>query len=498
MEFKNQRNPILPLQHHVPDSEAHVMPDGKLYIYGSYDDRDDVYCSDKYHVVSTPDMKHWTVHDISLKGQEIPWFNDPDAPKYPGIDWSHPTPFIRKMLESMSQDKEKFETQDDGPKPALLFAPDCAYRDGTYYLYFCMQDDSEGVAVSERPEGPFTNPVQLPCGGIDPAIFIDDDGEAYFYWGQLFSHGVRMNRDMVSFDETQIVNDLVTEEEHFFHEGSSMRKIGDTYYYVYADMERGKPTALGYSTGKSPMGPFTYQGIIIDNDGCDPASWNNHGSIECVDGQWYVFYHRCSRGVQEHRRLCIEKINILPDGTIPEVKMTSQGVGEPFGPGETIMGYQACGLKGSVYIGLEEAGDAGGTEPGADCGEKCAENLPGAAGCGSEKQSLGEKQIPAEKLTNISDGDEMTFRYVKSDKDWTGIRLTCAGSGVVEVLMNGKSAGTVEIAGSPKQMDTTECENILNQISSTEESIAMPAGEYELVLRAGKSDGLEIMALELK
>ncbi|MCC8066270.1 MAG: xylosidase, partial [Clostridiales bacterium] len=100
MEFKNQRNPILPLQHHVPDSEAHVMPDGKLYVYGSYDDRDDVYCSDKYHVVSTPDMEHWTVHDISLKGQEIPWFNDPDAPKYPGIDWSHPTPFIRKMLES--------------------------------------------------------------------------------------------------------------------------------------------------------------------------------------------------------------------------------------------------------------------------------------------------------------------------------------------------------------------------------------------------------------
>lgn len=127
-----------------------------------------------------------------------------------------------------------------------------------------MPDDSEGVAVSDSPVGPFTNPIQLPCGGIDPAIFIDDDGQAYYYWGQLFSHGVKLNEDMISFNRDEIVDDLVTEEEHFFHEGSSMRKIGDTYYYVYADMERGKPTSLGYSTSKFPMGLFTYRGIIIE------------------------------------------------------------------------------------------------------------------------------------------------------------------------------------------------------------------------------------------
>lgn len=211
-----------------------------------------------------------------------------------------------------------------------------------------MSDDSEGVAVSDSPTGPFRNPVQLPCGGIDPAIFIDDDGQAYYYWGQLFSHGVKLGGDMMSFNEEEIVDNLVTEEEHFFHEGSSMRKIGDTYYYVYADMERGKPTSLGYSTGKSPMGPFTYRGIIIDNDGCDPESWNNHGSIECVNGQWYVFYHRCSRGVQQHRRLCIEPIEILEDGTIPEVKMTSQGPGKPFGKGdEDAEGFTGVTVEGA-------------------------------------------------------------------------------------------------------------------------------------------------------
>lgn len=111
--FKNKRNPVLPLEYHVPDSEAHVMPDGKLYIYGSFDDRGDVFCSEKYHVVSTPDMENWTIHEVSFTGRQVPWYNDPEAPKYPGIDWSRPTPFIRKMLESARENgddmKEKFE-----------------------------------------------------------------------------------------------------------------------------------------------------------------------------------------------------------------------------------------------------------------------------------------------------------------------------------------------------------------------------------------------------
>lgn len=409
IKFNNTHNPILPLEYHIPDSEGHVMPDGRLYIYGSFDDRGDIYCSEKYHVVSTADMKEWTLHDISFEGKDVPWFDDPDAPKYPGIDWSCPTPFIRKMLENMDMagEKEKFESKEDEVRPPLLFAPDCIFRNGKYYLYFCMPDDSEGVAVSDSPEGPFVNPIQLPCGGIDPAVFIDDDGQAYFYWGQLFSHGVKMNTDMVSFDADTIIDDLVTEEEHFFHEGSSMRKIGDTYYYVYADMERGKPTSLGYATGKSPLGPFTYQGIIIDNDGCDPASWNNHGSIEYVNEQWYVFYHRCSRGVQQYRRLCIEPITINADGTIDEVKMTSQGPGEPFGAGEIIYGYQACGLSGSVYIDTDGQG--------------------------------------SEHLAHISEGDRAVFRYVKSEPGFTNIVIEAEGTGEIEVLLDGNCVGNVRI-----------------------------------------------------
>ena len=450
-EFSNRRNPILPLEYHVPDSEGHVMPDGKLYVYGSFDDREDVYCSEKYHVVSTTDMEHWIIHEESLNGNQIPWFNNPVAPKYPGIDWSHPTPFIQKMiqrdLENGVDMKAKFEEEEKREKPALLFAPDCLERNGKYYLFFCMPDDSEGVAVSERPEGPFNNPIQLPCGGIDPAIFIDDDGQAYYYWGQLFSHGVKLNEDMISFNRDEIVDDLVTEEEHFFHEGSSMRKIGDTYYYVYADMERGKPTSLGYSTSKSPMGPFTYRGIIIDNDGCDPASWNNHGSIECVNGQWYVFYHRCSRGVQQHRRLCIEKIEILEDGTIPEVKMTSQGIGEPFAPREVIKGYQACEMSGSVYIGVNE--DAG-----------SAEEYP-------------------EVLMNISVGDEVMFRYVKSEQEWKEIEILYSGAGKIQVYMNEKIVGTIN------------CDKVQG-VNVAKTSIKCSSGQYELKLRFELAEEIKI------
>lgn len=407
--WTNGHNPLLPPEHHIPDGEAHVMPDGRLYVYGSYDNQQDFYCSDQYRAASTGDMKTWTVHDIALKAQDIPWFGNPAYPHYPGLDWSRPTPFMRRMRPEMYEKPEaEWERAWTVPAvPPLLYAPDCIHKDGKYWLYFCMSDESEGVAVSDSPAGPFRDPVQLPCGQIDPAIFVDDDGSAYLYWGQFRSMGVRLNPDMVSFDPNQVVHDLVTEEEHFFHEGSSMRKIGNTYYYVFADVERGRPTALGYATGKSPLGPFTYRGIIIDNTGCDRESWNNHGSIECFGGQWYVFYHRSSRGTQLNRRLCAEPIQILPDGTIPEVKMTSQGPGEPFGSGETIYGFQACGLTGHLAVGPDAARE--------------------------------------EVLGDIRDGDRAVFRYVRAKDAFRSAVIESRGRGRVTLLLDGERAGEADL-----------------------------------------------------
>lgn len=364
-ERQRGRNPVLPPDICIPDGEAHVFGD-RLYIYGSRDSEEETYCSETYRVVSTGDMREWTVHGTSFDGNDVPWAGTKSRKKYPmaAMDLRNPTPVTRKMLQDMKVPIDKIprflrpKQLDFGQyskTPQYLFAPDCIEKDGRYYLYFCMADYTEGVAVSDRPEGPFGNPVQLPCKGIDPAIFTDEDGKSYFYWGQFRACAVPLHDDMVSFDEREIVRNIVTEEEHGFHEGSSMRKRNGIYYYVYPCVYRGgKPTCLAYATAEHPLGPFTYRGILIDNAKCDPQSWNIHGSIQEFQGQWYVIYHRSSRNSNFHRRLCIEKINFHADGTIDEVKMTSIGAGEPFVLGEKIGGWRACEVDGGAYINGEE------------------------------------------------------------------------------------------------------------------------------------------------
>ena len=143
---------------------------------------------------------------------------------------------------------------------------------------------------------------------------------------------------------------ILTEKEHCFHEGSSMRKRNGVYYYIFADTHRTKPTALGYAISKSPLGPFEYKGIIIDNIGCDPRSWNNHGSMECINGQWYIFYHRSTNNSRYQRRMCAEPIYFDEEGLIKEVKPTSIGMGEPYKKNEPLFGYQACQVPKKAYI----------------------------------------------------------------------------------------------------------------------------------------------------
>ncbi len=359
--FSNGHNPVLPADIHIPDGEAHIFGN-RLYVYGSFDKSKKEYCSEEYYVVSTADMLTWKIGKKSFDGKNVEWANKKFKKQYyiKDMGLKNPTPIYAKLL------KEMFVPYKMIPKPLrpnminfglfvqnrnLLFAPDCAYKNGKFYLYFCMADYSEGVAVSDSPEGPFENPVRLPCGGIDPAVFIDDDGSAYYYWGQFRANAVKLNDDMISFDESNIFENVITEEKHGFHEGSSMRKRKGIYYYVYPCIYRNsKPTCLAYATSSSPIGPFTYRGIIIDNAKCDPESWNIHGSIEEFGGQWYVFYHRSSKNSRRFRRLCVEKINFNDDGTIDEVKMTSQGAGKPFESGEIIEGWRACEVDGGAYI----------------------------------------------------------------------------------------------------------------------------------------------------
>ena len=254
-------NPILPLKHFIPDVGAHVGHDGRLYAYGSQDlSGNHSYCSHHYRVFSTDNMIDWQDHGESFAtagpNAQTPWSN------------------------------------------VELFAPDCVYYQGTYYLYFCQRDRSEGVATSTNPAGPFREATTIPGAhqdAIDPAAFVDDDGQAYLYWGQYHLRGARLNADMRTLDESTVNRSIFNEEEHGFHEGSSMRKRGDTYYLgvLRHRSRQGDLSQLCHS--KAPLGPFTKQGVIIDNDGCDPGNWNNHGSICEFQGQWYIFYHRASQ-----------------------------------------------------------------------------------------------------------------------------------------------------------------------------------------------------------
>lgn len=302
------QNPICPMGIYIADPSSRVAPDGRLYIYGSCDESVDYYCSDTYHVLSSADLREWTFHPRSFQ-------------------WDQ-----------------------------QIYAPDVMLKDGVYNLYFETPDGNEYVATSDRPEGPFSGAVHIDGPQqIDPGVFVDDDGQAYYFWGQFSGKGAKMNPDMKTLDWSTYRDGIVTEAEHGFHEGSYVVKRGEYYYYIYADISRNhRPTCIGYSMSKSPLGPYEYKGVIIDNAGCDPEVWNNHGSIVEFEGRWFVLYHRSTHASVTMRKACIEPITFNEDGTIDEVEMTSQGAAGPLDAFRKIDAARACALSGNVRVALDD------------------------------------------------------------------------------------------------------------------------------------------------
>ena len=299
------QNPISPQGVYIADPTARVDSDGRLYIYGSLDESPDYYCSQRYHVLSSSDLRQWTLH------------------------------------------RDAFSWKD------RLYAPDLMRRDSTYYLFFDDPQGNEFVASGSSPTGPFTHATRIDGPQqIDPNIFIDDDGQAYYFWGQFAAKGAKMNADMRTLDLTTLRDSIVTERDHHFHEGSYVVKRGPYYYFLFADISRrGRPTSLGYAMSTQPLGPYEYKGIIIDNYGCDPETWNNHGSLVEYKGQWYVLYHRSSHHSRTMRMACIEPITFNADGTINEVEMTSQGAAPPLDAFARTDAFRACLMHGAAIEG---------------------------------------------------------------------------------------------------------------------------------------------------
>ena len=308
------QNPYLPLWEYIPDGEPYVFEDPdrpgeyRIYIYGSHDSLITEYCGREQVVWSAP-------------------VNRLDDWRYDGV------------IFISDRDRDGNLLHPDG-KGDVLYAPDVAVveePDGTktYYLYPNNQAGGRQgmVARSKRPDGPFevcnwsqTDPVA--AEGVlrfDPAVFVDDDGRVYGYWGFERSYAAELDpRTMATvIPGGKVVEDLIPgrfqDELYKFFEASSLRKIKDKYVFIYSRYTRegefGLPASnytLAYAYSDNPLGPFKYGGTIIDgrargldeNGKVIPTAYpagNTHGSICEINGKWWVFYHR-QTGTNEFSR----------------------------------------------------------------------------------------------------------------------------------------------------------------------------------------------------
>lgn len=384
-------NPYLPNWEYIPDGEPRVFGD-RIYVYGSHDRKDSIdFCDYKLKVWSAPvsDPTKWVCHGDIFRSRD-----GHDSPS--DVDWTD----------------------------ELLFAPDVVERGGKYYLYAYIVNAKGCVAVADRPEGPFRLlsrykydiPNHYDNGTfIDPGVLVDDDGRVYIYCGYQGSYMCELKDNMYEAVPGSYKLDIIpTAEPHCFFEACSPRKINGTYYLIYSP-QRG--SCLDYATSDSPTGPFTYRGTIIDN-GIDFPGGNDHGSVCCINGQWNIFYHRMTNGTIMSRRGCVERIEILPDGTIPQVEMTSLGFEESLNPYDFTQADTACVLKGGCYI---------------------------------TETSVFERPI-----VNVTDGCVMGWKYFDFGEDFASktmqIRLKLRGTGSrgrVHVRLDsedGEELGTVDFA----------------------------------------------------
>lgn len=320
--MKKEERYLFPADY-MADSSVHVF-NGRLYIYPSHDresgipenDNGDHFDMNDYHVLSTDDVMHGEIvdHGVALKVADIPWAG------------------------------------------RQLWDCDIACKDGKYYLYFPLKDRNDifrmGVAISDKPEGPFI-PQPDPIRGsysIDAAVFRDDDGSYYMYFGGIWggqlqryrdnkaiespclpadnepalpSRVVKLSDNMLEFAEEPrpvIVlgedgKPLFAGDPHRFFEASWMHKYKGKYYFSYST---GDTHLLCYAVGDNPYGPFTYQGVILT----PVVGWTTHHSIAEYKGKWYLFHHDCvpSGGKTWLRSLKVVELEYDEEGKIQTIK----------------------------------------------------------------------------------------------------------------------------------------------------------------------------------
>lgn len=444
---KQALNPFLPSYEYVPDGEPHVFGD-RVYLYGSHDRFDGKkFCLNDYVCYSAP------VTDLS--------------------DWQFEGIIYEKKKDPMNR-KGHYE----------LYAPDVVQGpDGRYYLYYALSFLSVmAVAVCDTPAGTyeFYGYVSNPDGTIlwnregDPFLFdpgvYTEDGKVYLYSGFapdypmpkfvtggkrhtfLGGYGMELESDMITVKgEPKLLfpgkSSRGSYEGHEFFEASSLRKRGDTYYFIYSSINGHE---LCYATSDHPLGEFTYGGTIISNgdmylDGITEKSQarnymgNNHGSIVEIEGQWYVFYHRQTNRHQYSRQAMAEKIMFAEDGSIPQVEMTSCGLnnGPLLGKGK----YEAriaCNLQSEKGAGWYQAYG----------GELLFHDHPFFTQSGKDRE-----EHPTQYIANMRNGSIAGFKYFDVRNLWEiAIRIRGNAVGVVEITTkpNGRPVAQIPIKAGKK------------------------------------------------
>ncbi len=295
------QNPLI-MDQYTADPSARVFGN-KVYVFPSHDipvvngkGRPGWFCMEDYHVFSSENLSDWTDHGVIVTQNKVPWVR---------------------------------------PDSYSMWAPDCIERNGKYYFYFptAAKDTvtygrgfTIGVAIADRPEGPYT-PAPEPIRGvrgIDPNVFIDKDAQAYLYWSQRNIYAARLKENMLELDsEVMTLGHL---PDSGLKEGPYMFERNGIYYLTYPHVEN-KTERLEFAIADNPLGPFEVKGVIMDESptGC----WTNHHSIIRFRDQWYLFYHHndLSPAFDKLRSIRADSLFFNEDGTIRKVTPTLRGVG---------------------------------------------------------------------------------------------------------------------------------------------------------------------------
>lgn len=474
-------NPYLPFWETVPDGEPHVFGD-RIYIYGSHDKLNGTsFCEEDYVCWSAPvdDLGNWRCEGVIYKKEQDP---------------INGAPYKKELPD--------FEPSFTGDDPRLLYAPDVTKGpDGRYYLYYSLDTVNViSVAVCDTPAGKyeFLDYVTREDGSIpaigrwfDPAVLCEESGN-YLYYG--FCPPVRFpgmeNADYPGAMMVRLKNDMHTilsepvcvangvdtaggtgYEEHPFFEASSIRRIGEWYYFVYSSLQGHE---LCYGMAKSPKGPFEFQGVIVSNGDIGyqgntlPVNYtgNNHGGLVVIpkeikgpsiqggsgenmhhaareeqNSSVYIFWHRHTHGTAFSRQGCADKVEIFEDGTIPQIEITSCGLNEGALPAKgTYQTYIACHLTegdrskmGQVIMSM----------PGQPL-PPLPEEMPYI----TEEAAGDAEQGLRPYIRNMRNGAAAGFKYFQFEGDEKEIRMVLRGSGTMEVYsdsLEGLTLGKVTL-----------------------------------------------------